>query len=214
MEQAQTASFLHTLDPKRIAGYSVTISLHLFAMLMLLAPLQQAPTITKPEVVTVVEESRKPPKPRPLPPPPRPVTPIAHAPVAPVPIAQPELIVDQEPAPIDAGSIPAVEDTGPITSFEPTGPAIAELQALASPAPPYPGMAIRRHLEGTVVLMILVGADGIPQEVTIEKSSGSTLLDEAAMKFVKARWRFAAAQSGGTAISAYARVPIKFSLDR
>ena len=81
-----------------------------------------------------------------------------------------------------------------------------------APAPPYPAQAQRRRISGTVVLLVLVDATGQPARVDIEQSSGSSLLDEAAQKFILARWHFVPAQQGGVAISAYARVPVNFIL--
>ena len=216
MVHAQNPSLLLSLDPKRIAGYSVTISLHVFAFMLLLAPIQAPAPVAKPEVITLVDELRRPPPP-PLPPPP-PQERVVHTHPTehpqPVPLPQQELIVDQPPAPVDAGLPPAVEDVGTPNTFDTTETAIAALMTRVAPPPPYPALAEKRRLQGTVVLMILVDAEGNPVDVTVEQSSGSSLLDEAARKFVKARWRFVPAQAGGVAISAYARVPIRFSLNR
>jgi protein TonB len=61
------------------------------------------------------------------------------------------------------------------------------------------------------LLKVLVGADGTPQEITVEKSSGSRLLDQAAIAAVKT-WVFNPGQKGGKASSGYALVPIDFNL--
>lgn len=216
MVHAQNPSLLLSLDPKRIAGYSVTISLHVFAFMLLLAPIQApAPAAQKEQITQVVfpEKKKEPP---PLPPPRQErvvrTRPTEHP--QPVPLPQEQLIVDQPPAPVDAGLPPAVEDVGTPNTFDTAETAIAALMTRVAPPPPYPALAEKRRLQGTVVLMILVDAEGNPVDVTVEQSSGSSLLDEAARKFVKARWRFVPAQAGGVAVSAYARVPIRFSLDR
>ena len=216
MVHAQNPSLLLSLDPKRIAGYSVTISLHVFAFMLLLAPIQApAPAAQKEQITQVVfpEKKKEPP---PLPPPRQErvvrTRPTEHP--QPVPLPQEQLIVDQPPAPVDAGLPPAVEDIGTPNTFDTAETAIAALMTRVAPPPPYPALAEKRRLQGTVVLMILVDAEGNPVDVTVEQSSGSSLLDEAARKFVKARWRFVPAQAGGVAISAYARVPIRFSLNR
>lgn len=217
MVHAQNPSLLLSLDPKRIAGYSVTISLHVFAFMLLLAPIQApAPAAVK-EVTTVIDWKERKKEPPPLPPPPPQERVVRTRPTEhpqPVPLPQQELIVDQPPAPVDAGLPPAVEDIGTPNTFDTAETAIAALMTRVAPPPPYPALAEKRRLQGTVVLMILVDAEGNPVDVTVEQSSGSSLLDEAARKFVKARWRFVPAQAGGVAVSAYARVPIRFSLDR
>ncbi len=78
-------------------------------------------------------------------------------------------------------------------------------------AVPYPRDALRRHEQGTVVLRVLVGSDGVPQTVEIESSSGSPRLDNAARDAVM-QWRFQPGTRGGTTHAAWARVPIAFDL--
>jgi len=75
----------------------------------------------------------------------------------------------------------------------------------------YPPAAVRQHIEGKVLLKVLVGADGSPQEVTVEKSSGHRELDQAAIAAAKT-WMFNPGSSGGKATASYALIPINFSL--
>ena len=58
---------------------------------------------------------------------------------------------------------------------------------------------------------MLVGVDGSPEEVTVEKSSGSRLLDQAAIEAVKS-WKFNPGSKGGKPSRGYALVPIVFNL--
>lgn len=80
-----------------------------------------------------------------------------------------------------------------------------------NPAPRYPSVARRRGIEGTVTLAVLVSAQGLASEVQLARSSGSTLLDEAALEAVR-RWRFLPALAGGRAVEARVLVPIAFRL--
>jgi protein TonB len=48
--------------------------------------------------------------------------------------------------------------------------------------------------------------------VTIEKSSGSDVLDKSAREQVLANWRFQPATAQGHAVPAWARVPVSFEL--
>ncbi|MGE5189412.1 MAG: energy transducer TonB [Gemmatimonadota bacterium] len=48
----------------------------------------------------------------------------------------------------------------------------------------YPEEAVRREIEGEVVLRIRIGRGGVPNEVRIARSSGARLLDEAARRGV------------------------------
>lgn len=78
--------------------------------------------------------------------------------------------------------------------------------------PKYPPQAVRQHMTGKVLLKVLVGVDGSPEEVTVEKSSGSRLLDQAAIEAVK-NWKFNAGSKGGKPSRGYALVPIEFNLN-
>ena len=81
-----------------------------------------------------------------------------------------------------------------------------------TPRPAYPTVAIRRGYEGNVVLNVHVLPNGRPEEVTISKSSGHKVLDDAALKAVK-KWKFVPAQRGFKAVSSWVKVPIEFRLE-
>ena len=79
--------------------------------------------------------------------------------------------------------------------------------------PKYPPQAIRQRHEGTVTLMILVGVDGSPKDIKVEKSSGYRELDRAAMDAAK-KWRFNPMIRNGQKVEGYARVPVTFNLSQ
>jgi len=81
-----------------------------------------------------------------------------------------------------------------------------------TPRPPYPTRAIMRGYEGSVLLNVHVLPNGEPGEVTVFKSSGHKILDNAALKAVK-KWRFVPAQRGFKAVSSWVKVPIEFRLE-
>ncbi len=83
---------------------------------------------------------------------------------------------------------------------------------LRNPKPAYPKMARRRGLEGVVILSVSVSSQGRVRALTLKKSSGHKLLDQAAHKAVK-RWRFTPATRGGINVGAKVDVPIRFSLN-
>ncbi|MEZ5978965.1 MAG: TonB family protein [Planctomycetota bacterium] len=95
-------------------------------------------------------------------------------PVAPPPpqddVARPE---DSEP------ELPAID--------EPESDAPPEL--LEAPPPRYPTLAVRRKYEGSVLLLVVVAADGSVRDVVVEESSGHDVLDGAAVDAVRT-WRF------------------------
>lgn len=79
------------------------------------------------------------------------------------------------------------------------------------PPPAYPLVAQYRHLEGTVRLEVEVMGEGSCGAIRVKKSSGSQLLDDAAVSGVK-RWRFEPARRLGKAVSTVIEVPVVFTL--
>jgi TonB family protein len=77
--------------------------------------------------------------------------------------------------------------------------------------PRYPPAAVRKGIEGRVLLQLEVLADGTVGEVTVVESSGSDLLDEEAIRKVRT-WRFGPARSGGRPVASHVLVPIRFEL--
>ncbi len=82
-----------------------------------------------------------------------------------------------------------------------------------NPRPRYPFAARRKGIEGRVVLRVTVLASGRVEDLAVERTSGSRLLDRAALEAVR-RWRFAPATRLGRPVAATVRVPIAFRLDR
>ncbi len=58
------------------------------------------------------------------------------------------------------------------------------------PPPNYPALAQRNYSEGTVYIEIMVEPSGAISSAKVQKSSGFSILDEAALQVVKTRWRF------------------------
>jgi len=82
---------------------------------------------------------------------------------------------------------------------------------LNNPAPEYPTSAKQRNIQGKVLLNVVVKVDGTPAQVMISRSSGSSLLDEAAVDAVK-QWRFIPARRSGESVQANVIVPVEFKI--
>ena len=205
------------LDPKRIAATSVAVAVHVVVLMTLLMPVATAPVLSVDDHDMVVVPEIKRSKPIPIPPAPTPVARhVESRPrTTPLPIPDPPLPpVDDNRSAIDP-YVPSTPERPPTDFGNPsTDPVIAQIAADIAPVPPYPAQGIVRRLAGEVVLRIRVDTDGRPVQVTIEHSSGSSLLDEAARKFVKARWHFVPAMQDGRAIEAFALLSINYSLPR
>ena len=72
-------------------------------------------------------------------------------------------------------------------------------------------MSRRYGEQGTVVLRVLVKADGAAGKVEVRTSSGYPLLDEAAREAVQ-DWRFIPATRDGKPVSEWYLVPVTFAL--
>lgn len=80
-----------------------------------------------------------------------------------------------------------------------------------NPSPPYPEIARRRGYEGTVLLSVVVAVDGSVSELTVQQSSGYSILDRAAMKTV-VRWKFEPARRMGIPVPLRVEIPVRFVL--
>lgn len=183
--------------------------------------------------VAVVSEVPPPPpppqiKPPPLPPPPTlPVRPsLAPTPLAlaPEPVPQPNLTPAAPPTVVATAPVNApVSATAPVAPapsvVAPAAPAaatkvdlpttVADYQAKSPPV--YPAMSRRMGEQGRVVMRVLIGADGVPQQAEVQQSSGHGRLDRAAAEAVM-RWRYVPGKRGGVPETMWFQVPIEFKL--
>jgi protein TonB len=81
----------------------------------------------------------------------------------------------------------------------------------SNPAPEYPSLAQDRGMQGRVLLKVHVLASGKADNVTVEKSTGFKILDDAAIKAVL-QWSFDPAKRGQTPIDGWVTVPLNFKL--
>jgi protein TonB len=200
------------LNWPRIGALSGSMSLHLYALILLFTPpiAMQLLKHIEPEPPTFFRViTEQPPVVEPAPP-----TPVHHEShprviphVAPVEHAEPPVIAAKSdmsfPATTqatDTVSSSATEDVAPTALAYNTRTRVT-----------YPRDSLLRGEHGTVILRVLVGVDGLPQTVEIETSSGSRSLDIAARDAVK-HWSFRPGTRDGVAHSAWARVPIAFDL--
>lgn len=132
-------------------------------------------------------------------------TPIAVT--QPNPAVPPALTVPVEP------SRPAVETKpAPVARVEAVTPPAYNAAYLRNPPPRYPQAARRNGDEGTVMLRVLVNPEGAPVQVELDRSSGSSPLDSAAVDAVR-NWRFVPARRGTQNVEGWVRVPIVFRLE-
>ncbi len=88
---------------------------------------------------------------------------------------------------------------------------VAEANLIHDVAPIYPAEAGRARIEGTVVLMAVIGKDGTVRDVRVE--SGLPLLAQAAIDAVK-QWRYRPYLLNGEPIEIDSQITINFNLSR
>ncbi len=212
------------LDWNRSLAMGMAISINM-AALGALAVMQPSwePAALVPEAPVLVAEWLVPPPPLPdvpLAPPRRTVAATLPAPSKPAPVISPSVV--QEPVLMDSNPFnqPAYEfpETTPATTagIEASGGEPASRDAgvaLPNPSrPPYPAIAVRNRMEGTVLLEIMVDATGAATQVKVIRGSGHHELDRSAREHVLREWSFQPALRDGQPIAARVRIPIEFSL--
>ncbi|WP_020648446.1 energy transducer TonB [Solimonas variicoloris] len=210
-------------QPHRLAVLALIAVLHGAAVAALFvvrdAPLPPPPA---PQALMVSFIQETPPPAAPTPPPPKPVPPkpqpkmVATPKPTPSPLQAPPL--DEAPADAEPVDEAPPSPPAPPAAAAPAAPEVVPPDFVAAylnnPGPSYPSTSIRLREQGTVLLLVLVNADGRADKVTVDKSSGYARLDEAAADVVRKRWRFVPAKQGGQPVSAWVKVPVTFELSK
>lgn len=88
---------------------------------------------------------------------------------------------------------------------------VAEANLIHDVPPQYPPEAGRERIEGTVVVVAVIGTDGTVKDVRVE--SGPALLAQAAIDAVK-QWRYKPYLLNGTPVEIDSRITINFTMAR
>jgi protein TonB len=88
---------------------------------------------------------------------------------------------------------------------------VAEANLIHDVPPQYPPEAGRARIEGTVVLMAVIGKDGTVQDVRVQ--SGLSILAQAAIEAVK-QWRYRPYLLNGEPVEIDSQITINFNLSR
>lgn len=173
-----------------------------------------APPVVEPPPMTPA-----PPPPQPRPAPTR-KAPLPVAKLDPLPTAQAPIGTEEPiPAPVrDAAPAPTTPaPPAPIAPPAPPAPPRIELPSsnaayLNNPKPGYPAISRRMGEQGKVVLRVLIDAEGQPQHIELQQSSGYERLDQQALEAVR-RWRFVPGKRNGIPEAMWNVVPIHFVLE-
>lgn len=107
---------------------------------------------------------------------------------------------------VSSGQVRLLRDSTPEA-----GSARSKVRPGNNPHPEYPRAAREAGWEGTVVLQVMVLPDGTAGNVTLHKTSGHSILDEAALAAVRG-WQFIPAMDGNFPVRSMVRMPVRFDL--
>ncbi len=205
------------MKQKYAPHYSVlaVVLVHIAALGAVLYARQPAqPVVIEPPTIQGMivssEPVTKPVEPTPPPPPEQKPVPAPTIPLPKAPASERAIHQESQPEPSPPVEVP-VKTAEP--SQAPVAPPQADASHLNNPAPAYPPQSRRAREEGTVVLEVLVKADGSLGELRLKTSSGYNRLDDAALRAVK-NWHFVPAKRGSEAIDFWYELPIEFSLNK
>jgi protein TonB len=83
-------------------------------------------------------------------------------------------------------------------------------RAIYAPEPEFSEEARKSKYQGEVTLLAIIGADGLPRNLTVVRSLGMGL-DEKAMETVRT-WRFDPAKKDGHAVAVQMNIIVNFHL--
>jgi periplasmic protein TonB len=203
----------------------IVIGIVIYAMATGLATrlVREFPHLIKAEVVkTPPPTHRKPP------PPPKPELETPKIPTVPPPQIRLRVppaphavkVVKQKIAPTPPKPLPKrpprppMPPPRPVAPVAPPAPTPARGIAATHTIPPYPPMARRLGYQGSVLLDIVIGADGRVTRASVIGSSGHSRLDEAARTWVVGHWRYKPATQNGKLVTSRERVKVVFNLSQ
>ncbi len=211
------------INPARTLAIATALTVHVGAMLFLLAPARPAAQTQLEAARTINVVFVEPPLPPPPPPTPPPIPPEPlQKPPAPS-LTLPPLAREMPSTPgtstdaVDTHIVTEIPDSDPVTPSGPSSDSFSGARADARYGDAnrvrYPPTAVRKREQGEVQLRVLIGRNGTPLKVELARSSGSRELDRAALKAVLT-WRFVAAEHNGANVEAWVIVPINFNLNQ
>ncbi|WP_228894011.1 energy transducer TonB [Pseudoduganella aquatica] len=205
----------------KLGKFSAIVAIHagLFYLLQT-GMLRDAVHAVLPQVVTVSFVTPPPPPPAP---PAKTVPVLQQAPaITPPPLPLLNITVDNtitlppaQPRSNDKASEPASaqpQQAAPAPPAPPSAPRLVQgVEYVRPPAPVYPTISRRLGESGVVMLRVLISEKGLPEQATIQKSSGSGNLDEAG-RSAAMRTLFKPYMEDGKPVAVYVLVPINFQL--
>lgn len=132
---------------------------------------------------------------------------LAKAPTEPT-ITLPQAPAEATPLAVAAVATPPAPPAPPAPAVPRT---VSSVEYIKAPQPVYPSISRRLGESGTVVLRILISERGLPEQVSVHKSSGFANLDEAGRQ-AALRALFKPLIENGKPVPVFVMVPLNFQL--
>jgi periplasmic protein TonB len=189
------------MTPNRAIAIGIVALLHVVAIYALITGMTAQIVKLLPPDLQVAWVDTAPPKTVPVPPQPKLIDPVAPTmPTAPEPVIK---------TPNADGSV--INVTPSQTNPAPANSSATGVSSTHS-TPPYPLDARALSHQGTVILQITVSPQGDVVAATVAQSSGYAELDESAVSWVIAHWKYRPAIVGGVAVTSQTQAAVKFDL--
>lgn len=147
-------------------------------------------------------------RPEPTPVQPAPATADTSAPESPTPPQE------AAPSPSSTSAVQSVQDADSAPAMPAAAPAIKttnKVQYIRPPRLEYPAVSRRLNEQGRVLLRVLINRSGVAEQVDVQASSGSSRLDQAAIKATREALYRPQSENGET-VAVWALVPVVFEL--
>ena len=198
---------------QRLFGLAFAVTMEVSIVYALLVTLGYVDVPKVPPPFTVVNVAPLPKDPEIPPPPPQTfvappvevITPVVELTYVP----PPSLTTISVPPPLPVPTIPprVIPPSTPPVVFTP-----ARAIAASHTIPEYPFVSRRLREQGTLRLKLTVDERGLVTQAIVVNSSGFQRLDEAAVSWVKAQWRYIPAMRGTKAVASTADAIVEFRL--
>ena len=194
------------MTPERIAGIGFVAVLHVIVIWAIVSGLaQKIVKAALPPDLVVVQVPHEKILPPPPPQPKTPTLPQSHE----ITAQPPPFQISDDDAKLVARIAPP-----PPTHVEP--PLTPDMAATGIPAthttPPYPPLARRLGEQGTVTLRLTISPQGVVTGADVVKSSGYADLDQSAIGWVMAHWKYKPAVQNGSQVTSQTTAAVVFSL--
>ena len=194
------------MSPRRAATIGTVAAIHALAIYALVSGMGTT-VIQKVEHVIEIQqvEETTPPKT-----PPTPVQPKMVEPTQVVETTLPPPVIDTV---ADPQSTPITATLTPTNTTPPVNTAAAGVMNTHT-TPPYPVAARTAGHQGIVTLSITIGPNGDVTNAAVAQSSGFPELDQAAVTWVMAHWKYKPAIQGGVNVTTTTQAAVKFDLQQ